>query len=143
MMLASVSPGPKRCALIVCDEPMSNATAMVSPIARPRPIITAETTPPRLCGNTEPRIISQRVEPRPYAASFSGSGVVANTSRVSEVMIGVIMIATMIPAVMKLSPVGLGSAVSSFTSGIPEVAEEMLEYTSASGCRNAAKAQRP
>ena len=82
------------------DEPITSATAIVSPMARPRPIMTADTTPPRLCGNTAPRIISQRVEPRPYAASFSATGVVANTSRVIDVMIGVIMIATMIPAVM-------------------------------------------
>ena len=53
---------------------MTSATAIVSPIARPRPIITADTTPPRLCGNTEPRIISQRVAPSPYAASFSERG---------------------------------------------------------------------
>ena len=73
---------------------------MVSPIARPKPIITADTTPPRLCGNTEPRIISQRVAPSPYAASCSEAGVVANTSRVIDVMIGVIMMATTMPAVM-------------------------------------------
>ena len=83
-----------------CELPISSATAMVSPIARPRPIMTADTMPPRLCGNTEPRIISHRVAPMPYAASFSDAGVVANTSRVNDVMIGVIMIATMIPAVM-------------------------------------------
>ena len=99
-MLASVSPGPNRCALICWLLPMTSATAIVSPIARPKPIITADTTPPRLCGKTEPRIISQRVAPRPYAASRNGAGVVANTSRVSDVMIGVIMIATTIPAVM-------------------------------------------
>ncbi len=58
------------------------------------------TSPPRLCGKIAPRIISQRVAPSAYAASFSESGVVANTSRVRDVMIGVIMIATMIPAVM-------------------------------------------
>ena len=73
---------------------------MVSPIARPNPIITADTTPPRPCGKTDPRIISQRVAPRPYTASRRGTGVVANTSRVSDVMMGVIMIATTIPAVM-------------------------------------------
>jgi len=49
--------------------------------------------------------------------------VVAKTSRVIEVMIGTIMMSTMIPAVMKLSPVGLGSAVRSPINGMPEVAE--------------------
>ena len=65
MMLASVSPGPKMCALMCCELPISSATAMVSPMARPSPMMTAETTPPRLCGNTDPRIISQRVAPMP------------------------------------------------------------------------------
>ncbi len=51
----------------------------------------------------------------------------AKTSRVSEVTIGVIMIATMIPAVMKLNPVGLGSANSVFRIGMSPVADEMLE----------------
>ncbi len=66
------------------------------------------TMPLRLCGNTAPRIISQRVAPRASAASFCDAGTVANTSRVIEVMIGVIMMATMIPAVMKLLPDALG-----------------------------------
>ena len=81
-------------------EPTTNATAIVSPIARPSPMSTAPTIPPLLCGNTEPRIISQRVAPSATAASFWEVGTVANTSRVIEVMIGVIISATMTPAVM-------------------------------------------
>ena len=126
-----------------CELPMSSATAIVSPIARPRPIITADTTPPRLCGNTEPRIISQRVAPNPYAASFSDAGVVAYTSRVIDVTIGVIMMATMIPAVMKLSPVGLGSAKRVSRIGMPLVADEIWSYRSASGWVRTASAHRP
>ena len=79
---------------------MTSATAMVSPNARPRPIMLAATMPLRLCGNTAPRIISQRVAPRASAASFCAGGHVANTSRTSEVTIGVTMIPTMRPAVM-------------------------------------------
>ena len=60
--------------------------------------------PLRLCGNTEPRIISHRVAPSATAASFSAVGTVANTSRVIDVMIGVIISATTRPAVMKLTP---------------------------------------
>ena len=41
-------------------------------------------------------------------------------------MIGVIMMATINPAVMKLSPVGLGSEVRVPMSGMPDVADEML-----------------
>ena len=63
----------------------------------------------------------------PNAASFCEAGVVANTSRVIEVMIGVIMIPTMIPPVMKLSPDALGLAKMSPRSGMPDVASEMVE----------------
>ena len=80
---------------------MSSATAIVSPIARPETDHHRRRRRRRGCAGTpSPRIISHRVAPMPYAASFSDGGVVANTSRVSDVMIGVIMIATMIPAVM-------------------------------------------
>ena len=60
---------------------------------------TAPTNPPLEWGITEPRIISHRVAPSASAASFSDCGVVSMTSRDRDVMIGVIMIATMIPAV--------------------------------------------
>ena len=83
---------------------MTSATAIVSPIARPRPSITAPTRPPLLCGSTAPLIISHRVAPSASAASFSLGGVVSITSRASDVMIGVIMIARMMPAVRKLGP---------------------------------------
>ena len=100
MMLARVSPGPKMCALMCCELPMSSATAIVSPIARPRPIITADDHAAAAVREHRAPDHLPRVAPSPYDASFSGCGVVANTSRVIDVMIGVIMIATMIPAVM-------------------------------------------
>ena len=84
------------------------------------------TIPLRLCGNTAPRIISQRVAPRASAASFCAGGTVANTSRVIEVMIGVIMMATMIPAVMKLFPDALGLANSVLRIGMLAVASETV-----------------
>ena len=46
----SESPDEKRLAVIVGDEPITSATAIVSPIARPRPSITAPTMPPSECG---------------------------------------------------------------------------------------------
>ena len=73
-------------------------------MARPRPTRTALTTPPWLCGQTAPRIISHRVAPRAYAPSLSMAGTVAMTSRDSEVMIGAIMIARIRPAVKNEAP---------------------------------------
>ncbi len=79
--------------------PMTSVAAIVSPIARPSPSITAPTSPALLCGQTAAEIISQRVAPSASAASLSVVGVVSITSRDSDVMIGVIMMARMIPAV--------------------------------------------
>ena len=86
------------------DEPITRAAAIVSPIARPRPTRIAPTTPAWLCGQTAPRIISQRVAPSAYAPSLSMAGTVAMTSRDSEVMIGVIMMARMSPQVKNEAP---------------------------------------
>ena len=83
---------------------MTSAAAMVSPIARPRPSITAPTSPPALWGRTVSVIISQRVVPIASAPSLSPGGVVSMTSRDSEVMIGMIMIARMMPAVRNERP---------------------------------------
>jgi len=46
MMAANVFPGPKIFSLMCSDEPMISRPGDVSPIARPRPIITADTTTP-------------------------------------------------------------------------------------------------
>ena len=50
-------------------------------------------------GSTAIRSISHRVAPSASAASFSLPGATANTSRQIAVMIGVTMIARMMPAV--------------------------------------------
>ena len=55
-------------------EPMTSATAMVSPMARPRPSITAPTMPPGSHGSTAPRIISHRVAPMPRPLPCCGAG---------------------------------------------------------------------
>src|SRR5207247_6920182 len=65
---------------------------------------TAPANPWREWGNTEMRIISQRVAPSAKAASFWLAGVVANTSRVIAVMIGVIISANIRPVVKKDRP---------------------------------------
>ena len=90
--------------MITGDEPITSAAAIVSPMARPSPSSTAPTTPPWLCGQTAPVIISHRVAPSAYAPSLSICGTVAMTSRDSEVTIGVIMKARMIPAVKNEAP---------------------------------------
>ncbi len=77
MMLAIVSPGPRMLAVSCGDAPITRATAIVSPTPRPKPMTNAATEPPRLCGNTAPRIISQRVAPIASAASFCEAGHVA------------------------------------------------------------------
>ena len=84
---------------------MTSATAIVSPIARPRPSITAPTMPPRTRGNTATRIISHRVAPmreRGVLVVLRDGG--EHLAADSDVTIGVIMMARMRPAVMKLAP---------------------------------------
>ena len=55
-------------------------------------------------------MISQRVAPSAAAPSFSSAGTVRNRSRLSEEMIGRIMIVSTSPAVKMLSPDGLRAA---------------------------------
>ena len=102
------SPWANRFDTICGLAPMTSATAMVSPIARPSPNMTAPTIPPVEWGITTPRIISHRVAPRASAPFLSLVGTVWKTSRRIDVMIGVIMSPTMSPAVMKLWPDRLG-----------------------------------
>ena len=77
---------------------MTMVTAMVSPRARPRPRMTAPTMPMRALRRTPMRIISQRVAPRASTASRWEWGTAVMTSRVSEEMMGRIMMARMMPA---------------------------------------------
>ena len=77
---------------------MTIVTAIVSPIARPRPSIAAPEMPAREYGRTARRIISQRVAPSASAASLLSAGTVAMTSREIAETIGRIMIARISPA---------------------------------------------
>ena len=108
--------------MIVADEPITSAAAIVSPMARPRPSSTAPTMPPWLCGQTAPVIISSRVAPSAYAPSLSIGGTVAITSRDSEVTIGVIMKARMMPAVKNEAPL-VGGPNRAPSTGMPLTAE--------------------
>jgi hypothetical protein len=84
--------------LISVVELRTSATAIVSPRARPRPSMLPPTTPPRPKGSTTARIMPQRVPPRARAPSHSTRGAWENTSRHTEVMIGVTITATTTPA---------------------------------------------
>ena len=77
---------------------MTSVTAIVSPIARPRPSIAAPVMPEREYGSTAIRIISQRVAPSASDASLRSGGTVEMTSREIAETIGRIMIARISPA---------------------------------------------
>src|SRR4249920_2217974 len=62
-------------------EPIRSATAIVSPIARPRPRTTAPTMPASAYGISAWRIVSQRVAPRATAASFCPAGTSDSAAR--------------------------------------------------------------
>src|SRR6266496_275118 len=64
MTAAILLPPAKMLGVMAVAPPITRATAMVSPMARPSPSITPPTRPPKLCGKTAPLIISQRVAPR-------------------------------------------------------------------------------
>ncbi len=70
---------------------MSMVTAMVSPMARPRPRMTAEMIPVRAYGRTTPVMTSQRVSPSAIPASRWSVGTRMSDSRLNDAMIGVIM----------------------------------------------------
>ena len=81
------------------------ATAIVSPSARPRPSIDADTMPLRPKGKTAMRIISHRVAPSASAASSWRTGVCRKISRQIAVMIGTTITARTIAAVKIVRPV--------------------------------------
>ena len=144
---AMASPGSNRLARdLAGSEPMTRATAIVSPMARPRPSMTAPTSPPRLWGKTAPRIISHgwRRGRRPPPSGHAGT--VSNTSRLIDVMIGVIMMARMIPAVKKLGrSTGPSNSVAE-DRGSPstDAADAVVEPWRSAGRRRACpRARRP
>ncbi len=95
---AMVYPGAKSDAAISCRFPITIVTAIVSPNARPNPRITAPTIPDRAYGTTAVQAASHRVAPRPKAASRWLAGTARRTSRDTDMMYGITMIARMIPA---------------------------------------------
>ena len=94
-----MSPGSKIESFSGVKFPITWLTAIASPSARPRPRITAATTPPRTVGMTTVFTISQRVAPRPIAPSSSSVGTPTKSSRQIDDVIGMIMIVSTIIAV--------------------------------------------
>ena len=68
---ASVLAGEKSERLIWFELPISIASAMVSPSARPKPSTSAPKMPVDAAGSITLRMASQRVVPMPYAASLT------------------------------------------------------------------------
>ena len=79
-------------------------TAMVSPRARAIERNTEPMIPVRANGTTTFQVVSQRVAPRPSAASRWSLGTDINTSRDTEMMYGTIMIASTKPAARNPTP---------------------------------------
>ena len=133
ILLASVSPVANRFQWMKMPPPITCVTAIASPIARPRPRISAAAIPPRAYGNTTPRTISQRVVPSASAPSFSSRGTPRKSSRLMLEMIGRIMIVSTTIAVKMLEPVAAGSPKSgmkpstSWSARLDVVAEDRAE----------------
>src|SRR5262249_4380128 len=68
---ASVFAGANNDSVSWFEFPMSIASAIVSPRARPKPSTSAPKIPVAAVGSMTPRMASQRVAPMPYAASFT------------------------------------------------------------------------
>ena len=83
---------------------MTIVTAIVSPIARPRPRMTAPAIPGAPFTNTT-MVVSHFVAPSASAASRCVLGTAASTSRTTAEIIGVIMIAKITPPVSSPIPV--------------------------------------
>ena len=79
--------------------PITIVTAMVSPRARANARNIDPIIPVRAHGTTTCQVDSQRVAPKPKAASRCSRGTVNSTSRETEMMYGNVMIARITPAV--------------------------------------------
>lgn len=91
---------------MLLELPINIVTAIVSPIARPSPSITALTMPEKAAGMRTCKIVSQRVAPSPREAWRKLEGIEIKASRDKAVMIGKVIIAKMTPAGNIPGPVG-------------------------------------
>src|SRR5690625_1363258 len=95
-----VAAGPNRVRGSRAELPISMATAIVSPRARPKERTAPAMMPPRAYGSTARRSTSQRVAPRPQAASRCSAGTSRIASRARAVVNGTIIRASTRVAVM-------------------------------------------
>ena len=109
--LAMVYPGANSDLAISGRFPITMVTAMVSPSARPSPRMIPPRIPARALRKTPTRIISQRVAPSASTPSLCCCGTTSSTSRVIDEMMGMIIIARMIPAANM--PIPYGAPVNS------------------------------
>ena len=84
--------------------PITIVTAMVSPSARAKARKMEPMMPVLAKGTTTFQVVSQRVDPSANAASRWSRGTASNTSRETEMMYGITIIASTIPAVRKPTP---------------------------------------
>src|SRR5262249_5135039 len=91
---ASVLAGENSERLSWFELPISIASAMVSPSARPNARTNAPKMPVDAVGSMTRKIASQRVAPMPYAASFSRYGTKRNASWETAATVGTIMMAS-------------------------------------------------
>src|SRR5713226_2352305 len=97
-------PGESNEALIVGVFPMTIVTAIVSPRARARARNIDPIMPVRANGTTTFHVDSQRVAPKLSAASRWSRGTDINISRDTEIMYGITMMASTMPAVRNPTP---------------------------------------
>ena len=83
---------------------MSMATAMVSPIALPKPRMVEAMMPGAAVGRITPRMVSHRVAPRAYAPSRRVGGTATSDEREMAVMVGRTIRASTMLAVSRLFP---------------------------------------
>ena len=87
--------------------PISIATAIVSPTARPKPSIIAPNMPDLPYFSTQRFVTSHFVAPMLYAPSRMELGTAVRTSFEIDAIVGIIIIAKMTPAVRMPKPVGV------------------------------------
>ncbi len=89
--------------------PITIVTAMVSPKARPRPNMDAPNMPEVPYGNNTFQMVSHCVAPSARDASRCECGMASRTSRVTDVIVGMIIMDKIKPAASRLIPLcGIG-----------------------------------
>jgi len=86
--------------------PDARSTAIVSPIALPKPAEIEEKMPGYAYGREIPKIVSRCDAPNAYDANSVSFGVIDKTSSESVVIVGIVIIARVMLALRPVSPIG-------------------------------------